>query len=69
MLGSLSKLLQNRVSYRCFTVNFGKILRTPFIQNTSRLLDWYNQENLDTQVQSQFSFQTNSPRENAIQSK
>ena len=27
------------------------------------------QENLDTQVQSQFSFQTNSPRENVIQSK
>ena len=69
MLGSLSKLLQNRVSYRCFTVNFGKILRTSFIQNTSRLLDWYNQENLDTQVQSQFGFQTNSPRENVIQSK
>ena len=69
MLGSLFKLLQNRVSYRCFPVNFGKNLRTPFIQNSSRLLDWYNQENLDTQVQSQFSFQTNSPRENAIQSK
>ena len=33
MLGLLS-LLKNRVWHRCFTVNFAKLLRTHFLQNT-----------------------------------
>ena len=28
-------LLKNRLWYRCFRVNFAKILRTPFLQSTS----------------------------------
>ena len=28
-------LLKKRLWYRCFPVNFGKFLRTPFLQNTS----------------------------------
>ena len=31
-------LLKRRLRYRCFSVNFEKFLRTPFLQNTSRRL-------------------------------
>ena len=30
-----ASLLKKRLWYRCFLVNFGKFLRTPFLQNTS----------------------------------
>ena len=36
---TILKLFKNRLWHRCFSVNFGKFLRTPFSQNTSgRLL-------------------------------
>ena len=41
-LYSLSTLVKKRLWHRCFPVNFAKVLRTPFLQNTSRrlLLNW-----------------------------
>ena len=40
-LGPESTLLKKRPWHRCFSMNFAKFLRTPFLQNTSgRLLLW-----------------------------